>query len=58
VRGVGWAAPRQEDDGALTGRDDEELLRPGASTSRKDDPNTVLSDGRIRDLIAATAKDA
>jgi len=42
----------------LTGQDDEELFRQGRQHIKEDHPNLVMSDGQIRDLITAKAKDA
>ena len=42
----------------LTGQDDEELFRHGRQHIKEDHPNMVMSDGQIRDLITAKAKDA
>jgi hypothetical protein len=43
---------------ALTDQDDEELFRLGRQHIKEHHPNLVMSDGRIRDLITAKAKNA
>jgi predicted small metal-binding protein len=42
----------------LTGQDDEELFRLARQHVKEDHEDRVMSDGQVRDLIAANAKDA
>jgi predicted small metal-binding protein len=42
----------------LTGQDDEELFRLARQHVKEDHEDRVMSDGQIRDLIAANATDA
>jgi predicted small metal-binding protein len=42
----------------LTGQDDEEVFRLARQHIKEDHPDMVMSDGQIRDLITARAKDS
>jgi hypothetical protein len=42
----------------LTGPDDEALFRLARQHLKEDHENRVMSDGQVRDLITAQAKDA
>ena len=42
----------------LVGRDDEELFRLARQHLKEDHEDRVMSDGQVRDLIAARAQDA
>lgn len=42
----------------LTGADDEELFRLARQHAKEDHEDLVLSDGQVRDLVAARAADA
>jgi predicted small metal-binding protein len=42
----------------LTGQDDEELFRIARQHLKEDHEDRVMSDGQVRDLIAAKATDA
>jgi predicted small metal-binding protein len=42
----------------LTGQDDEELFRQAKLHVHEDHPERAMTDGQIRDLVAAKAADA
>lgn len=42
----------------LTGQDDDELFRQAKMHVNEDHPDLAMTDGQIRDLIAAKATDA
>jgi predicted small metal-binding protein len=42
----------------LTGQDDEEIFRLARQHIKEDHPDMVMSDGQVRDLIAARAQNS
>ena len=42
----------------ITGQDDDELFREAKEHIHYEHPDMIVTDGQIRDLVAAKAKDA